>query len=253
VKSLVVAVAFLTRFPVGNLVSCDASDVARSAGWFPLVGVLLGLIYAGVAALCKDHLPLVVVAVLLVMLDALLTGALHYDGLADTLDGFGGGKDRDDVLRIMRDHNIGSFGGVALVVLVALKATAYAALLGRSGWIAPVILIPTLGRWSILLLAAMLPYARPSESVVRGMGKRSLVMGTLVLVVILAGSLTGSLSAAASLRACIAVGAIVAVTFLFGRFCRRRIGGITGDTLGANLQIGECTALLVFLWATHAP
>jgi cobalamin 5'-phosphate synthase/cobalamin synthase len=244
VKSLVVAVAFLTRFPVGNLVSCDASDVARSAGWFPLVGVLLGLIYAGVAALCKDHLPLVVVAVLLVMLDALLTGALHYDGLADTLDGFGGGKDRDDVLRIMRDHNIGSFGGVALVVLVALKATAYAALLGRSGWIAPVVLIPALGRWSILLLAAMLPYARPSESVVRGMGERSLLLGSVVVII--------GLIAAASLRAWMAVGVIIAVTFLFGRFCRRRIGGITGDTLGANLQIGECAALLVFLWTAHA-
>ena len=243
-KSLVVAVAFLTRFPVGKLVSCNAADVARSAGWFPLVGVFLGLIYAGVAALCKDHLPLAVVAVLLVMLDALLTGALHYDGLADTLDGFGGGKDRDDVLRIMRDHNIGSFGGVALVVLVALKATAYAALLGRSGWIAPVVLIPALGRWSILLLAAMLPYARPSESVVRGMGERSLLLGSVVVII--------GLIAAASLRAWMAVGVIIAVTFLFGRFCRRRIGGITGDTLGANLQIGECAALLVFLWTAHA-
>ncbi len=244
-RSLVVAFAFLTRIPVGTLVECDASDVARSAGWFPLVGIFLGLIEAGVAALCKHHLPLAVVAVLLVMLDALLTGALHFDGLADTLDGFGGGKDRDDVLRVMRDHNIGSYGGMALAALVALKVTAYAALLGGSGWIAPVVLIPALGRWSILLLAALLPYARPSESVVSGMGKRSLAMGTIVLVV--------ALIAAASFRAWVAVALVVAVTFLFGRFCLRRIGGITGDTLGANLEISECAALVVFLWTAHAP
>ena len=133
---------------------------------------------------------------------------------------------------------------MALVALVALKVTAYAVLLGRSEWNAPVILIPALGRWSILLLAAMLPYARPTESVVSGMGKTSLLLGSVVVVI--------GLIAAASLRAWIAVGVIAAVTFLFGRFCRSRIGGITGDTLGANLQLSECAALLVFLWSAHA-
>jgi adenosylcobinamide-GDP ribazoletransferase len=76
------------------------------------------------------------------------------------------------------------------------------------------------------------------------MGERSLLLGSVVVII--------GLIAAASLRAWMAVGVIIAVTFLFGRFCRRRIGGITGDTLGANLQIGECAALLVFLWTAHA-
>ena len=80
----------------------------------------------------KGYLPLGVVAVLLLLLDALVTGALHFDGLADTADGFGGGQSREDILRIMRDHAIGSYGGVALVVLVALKVTAYAAVLRRA-------------------------------------------------------------------------------------------------------------------------
>ena len=193
------------------------------------------------AAGLRGHLAAGIVAVLLVVLDALVTGALHYDGLADTTDGFGGGRTRDDILRIMRDHAIGSYGGVALALVIGLKATAYAALLQGSTWITAIILTPALGRWSILLLTATLPYARTSESAIGGMGKRSLVAGTLILLI--------ALAVAASPRAWIAVGTVIAVTTAFGFFCRRRIGGITGDTLGANLQLCECATLLTFLWA----
>jgi adenosylcobinamide-GDP ribazoletransferase len=241
VKSFVAAIAFLTRIPVGKMVTWDSSDVARSAGWFPLVGILLGATYCLAAALLKNHLPLAVAAVLLVILDAIATGALHFDGLADTADGFGGGKSPEDVLRIMRDHTIGSYGGFALAAVVALKVTAYAALLSQSNWIAALILTPAMGRWSILLLTATLPYARQSESVTVGMGKSSLVWGTAVISV--------ALVAALSLRACVAMVSTVAVTVLFGFYCRRQISGITGDTLGANLQLCESAALLTFLWS----
>lgn len=239
-RSLLAAIAFLTRLPVGRIAAFNAEDVSHSAGWFPVVGVLLGAIYSLVAFLLKDHLPLAIVAVLLVVLDALATGALHFDGLADTADGFGGGKNREDVLRIMRDHAIGSYGGVALATLVVLKAAAYASLLEQNIRIAALILTPALGRWSILLLTAALPYARTSASVVEGMGKRSLLWGTLAIA--------AALAAAMSVRAYIATAAVVMVTIAFGFYCRRRIGGITGDTLGANLQLCECAALLSFLW-----
>jgi adenosylcobinamide-GDP ribazoletransferase len=243
VKSFLAAMAFLTRFPVGRLAAFDAADVAHSAGWFPLIGVLLGAIYSLAAALLKSCLPLGVVAVLLVIIDALATGALHYDGLADTADGFGAGKDREDILRIMRDHAIGSYGGLALVLVVALKVAIYATLLNRTGWIAALILTPALGRWSILLLTATLPYARQSASVIDGMGKRSLIQGTAVILVVLV--------AAQSARVWIAMAAVLAVTTAFGFYCRRRIAGITGDTLGANLQLCESAALLTFIWGGH--
>ncbi len=239
-RSLLAAIAFLTRLPVGRFAAFSSEDVARSAGWFPLVGALLGAIYALAAFLLKGHLPLAVVAVVLVILEALATGALHFDGLADTADGFGGGKTRDDILRIMRDHAIGSYGGVAIATLVVLKVTAYAALMKQTAWLTALLLTPALGRWSILLLTAALPYARTSASVVQGMGKRSLLWGTL---------LTGiALVAAMSIRACIAAAVVIAVTTVFGLYCRHRIAGITGDTLGANLQLCESAALVTFLW-----
>jgi adenosylcobinamide-GDP ribazoletransferase len=241
VKSFLAAVAFLTRFPVGEIVAIDAADVARSAGWFPLVGLFLGAIYSLAAAALKDQLPPGVVAVMVVVLDALATGALHFDGLADSADGFGGGKNREDILRIMRDHSIGSYGGVALVVLIGLKVAAYAALLSRGNWLPALVLTPALGRWSTLLLTATLPYARQSPSVVDGMGKRALLWGTAVLVVALTVAMSG--------RAWVAMAAVLAVTAAFGFYCRRRIAGITGDTLGANLQLCESVALVTFLWA----
>jgi adenosylcobinamide-GDP ribazoletransferase len=243
VRLFVAAVAFLTRIPVGRA-AFETADVAHSAGWFPLIGVLLGIVYAGAAAAFKGHLPPAVISVLLIILDALATGALHFDGLADTADGFGGGRTREDTLRIMRDHSIGSYGGIALAAIVALKVTAYSTLLSRNDWLVALILTPALGRWSILLLTAILPYARQSPSVVEGMGKRSLFLGTLLTLAVM--------MAAISVRAWIALAAVVAVTTAFGFYCRRRIAGITGDTLGANLQLCESAALLTFLWAGHS-
>lgn len=242
-KSFLAAIAFLTRIPLGRLAFFDAADVARSAGWFPFVGALLGIIYCLAAVLLKGHLPATAIAILLVVLDALATGALHFDGLADTADGFGGGKNREDILRIMRDHAIGSYGGTALAALVALKVMAYAALLGRSNWITALILTPALGRWSILLLTATLPYARPSASVVERMGRWPLFWGTAAISVALAAATSG--------RAWIAMAVVVAVSAAFGFYCRRRIAGITGDTLGANVQLCECAALLTFLWVAY--
>lgn len=235
------AIAFLTRIPLGRAIAFDAADVTRSAGWFPVVGLLLGAIYAGAAAICAGHLPALVIAALLIVLEALLTGAMHFDGLADAADGFGGGRTRDDMLRIMRDHCIGSYGGTAIAACVLLKAAAYAALLGRPHWPAALILAPAVGRWSILLLSASLPYARASQSVVTGMGRRSLLWGSAAMLV--------ALLAARALRGWIALAAAVAATAVFGWYCRRRIGGITGDTLGANVELCENAALLVFLWA----
>jgi cobalamin synthase len=93
-----------------------------------------------------------VVAVLILLAEALLTGALHMDALAATADGFGGGRTRDDVLRIMRDHAIGSYGATALILLFAMKANSISALISRTPYSSFQILAPALGRWNIVLL-----------------------------------------------------------------------------------------------------
>jgi cobalamin 5'-phosphate synthase/cobalamin synthase len=240
VRALLTAFAFLTRIPVPGAASFDGDDVARSAEWFPLVGMVLGGMYSVAALVFRNHLPSLVCAALLILLDVLLTGALHFDGLADTADGFGGGKSIEDKLRIMRDHVIGSYGGVALALVVVLKVSAYSVILKQGDWLKVLVLIPGLGRWSILLMTAALPYARQSPSAIQGMGRRSLVFGSVLM---LAGT-----GVALSMRGWIAMAVVMAVSAGFGLYCKRQIRGITGDTLGANLQLCESAALLVFLW-----
>ncbi|MGP8244969.1 MAG: adenosylcobinamide-GDP ribazoletransferase [Bryobacteraceae bacterium] len=239
-RSLAAAIAFLTRIPVGRLVDFGRQDVARSAAWFPVVGALVGGIECLAAWLLRPHLPAAVTAVLLVALDVLLTGALHYDGLADSADGFGGGKDRDDILRIMRDHAIGSYGGVALVLAAGTKIAALATLLTGSAWPKALVAAPLLGRWAILVLSAALPYARPTASVVAGMGWKALAWGSLPTAL--------ALAAGRDPRLWIAAAAVLLVAAILSLYCRRKIGGVTGDTLGAGAELGEIAVLLVFLW-----
>jgi cobalamin 5'-phosphate synthase/cobalamin synthase len=242
--SLLAAISFLTRIPTGRWMVFDEKQVARSAAWFPFVGALIGALCALVAALLRGRVPWPMTAVAVLIIETLITGALHLDGLADTADGFGGGKDRDDILRIMRDHAIGSYGGAAISLLIALKLVAYSGVLQRTDWLAAVIVTPSLGRWSLLLLTAGLPYARSTSSPARQMGKAPLFVGTVMIVVLLV--------AVRLARAWAAAAAAVAVTVVFGLYCRRRIGGITGDTLGANLELCESAALVLFVWATRA-
>jgi adenosylcobinamide-GDP ribazoletransferase len=210
--------------------------------WFPLVGAAIGLIYVAVAWLAAPRLPGAVVAVLVVIAEAVLTGALHMDGLADTADGFGGGKDREDILRIMRDPAIGSYGAVAIALLVAFKIAVLSALLDRHAALPYLVLAPVLGRWTAAPLSRFLKYARPEKSAPAFAGTRELVWAT-----ILAAAIVPALGFYRALL-CWAVVAVVSV--VFGAFCYRKIGGITGDTLGAAIEISECAVLLAALVVT---
>jgi len=235
--SLAAAIGFLTRIPVGTAVG--PRDVGRAARWFPLVGAALGAVSLAVSYATRLGLPAAVTAVLIVGVEALLTGALHWDGLADTADGFGGGRTRDDALRIMRDPAIGSFGAVALLLTVALQLACLAELLTRQKAAPWLLLAPALARWSIVPLARFLPYARPSESVAGHIGSAELLWATAF-----AGALSIALAAWQGFACTCAVAAASAG---FGGFCRRRIGGITGDTLGAAVQISQTVVLLAAL------
>ena len=169
-KALLVATVFLTRLPLP--VAAEAADVGRAARWFPLVGAGLGVVAAlaatGMARI--PSLPPVLGALLLVGAGAWATGAIHLDGLADTADGFGGGRTRDDILRIMRDPVIGSFGAITLLLVMGLKVGALTTLLERQTAVPVLVAAPTLSRWTIVALSAWLPYARPEG----GLARRSL-------------------------------------------------------------------------------
>jgi cobalamin 5'-phosphate synthase/cobalamin synthase len=231
--SLLAAVAFLTRIPVSRAFSTE--QVARAAAWFPLVGGLLGLVYGAIWFGATRVAPPYVAAILVLACEALLTGALHFDGLADMADGFGGGHTRDDVLRIMRDHAIGTYGATALMLMLLLTASCLVALktpLLVACWLAAG---GAFGRWAIVLLSRTLPYARPDNAISSHIGARELVLATLTVCA------TGFLI---RWHALVAAAVTLLIAVALGAFARRRIGGITGDTLGAASQICETAVLL---------
>jgi adenosylcobinamide-GDP ribazoletransferase len=246
IPRIALAIGFLTRIPVGAKSACDPKEIARSLRWFPLVGGLLGGISAAAYWLLSRLFPPLITAVLIVAVDAALTGAMHFDGVADTADGFGGGRTTDDVLRIMRDHAVGSFGALALILLVALKVTAIATFVGNRQAFTALFLAPVLGRWSAVLLSALQPYARPPDhdspqsvgSPARFVGRVEAIVATVTALALAAAAGRWTGGAAMVL--------VAAVVIWWGWCCRRRIGGVTGDTIGAGVEISECLVLLLF-------
>ncbi len=243
---LAAAIAFLTRLPVGGDFAFDAKAVARSERWFPLVGALIGGISVAILWLAVPIFHSLLTAIVLAGANALLTGALHLDGVADTADGFGGGWTREDVMRIMKDHAIGSYGAIALILVLVLKIVTIATLIDAHRVISALIVAPVVSRWSAVLLSATQPYARQLVAdgqrsigpIAPFVGRTELIIASVTAVVIGA-----ALDRWRGPAACMLVAVSSA---LWGWCCRRRIGGITGDTLGANVEISECMVLLLF-------
>jgi len=211
--------------------------------WFPLVGLLIGGFFAVGSRLFAAVFPPLVAGLLIVAIEALLTGALHLDGLADTADGLAA-RTREDALRIMRDHAVGSYGAVALILVVALKAALIAALIERSRAVAYLALMPVLGRWSTVLLSATQPYARRTEAEgAPAGGSVTDLVGRAELAIASATAIPAAFILA-DWRGVTACAVVAVVSALWGRHCRRRIGGVTGDTLGTAVEVSEVLVLM---------
>jgi adenosylcobinamide-GDP ribazoletransferase len=236
-RALLAAIGFLTRLPVPVRVFDDADAQARSLAWYPLVGLLIGVLLAALAWALRDVPPLLAAALLLVAWVA-VTGALHLDGLADSADAWVGGLgDRARTLEIMKDPRSGPVGVVAIVLLLLLKFAALASL-PRGAWIV-LPLAPMLAR--AVLTAAFLttPYVRAG-----GLGSRLAAaphwacVVALLLAVVFCLLLPGW-------RAVVGAAVAVLVFVLWRRACLQRLGGMTGDTCGALTELVEAAVLIV--------
>ncbi|HWL79807.1 MAG TPA: adenosylcobinamide-GDP ribazoletransferase [Roseomonas sp.] len=240
---LAAAFGLLTRLPLGILPQpADAAGYARAAWAWPLAGAVVGAFGGGTQALLTAAgLPPGLAAPWALAAMLLASGALHEDGLADTADGFGGGRDRDRKLEIMRDSRIGSFGALALVLSLALRGGALA---GLAYPLAAMAAAGALSRAAMLLPLLALPPARHnglSARLGRPPGKAAL-MGAIIATA-LAGLL---LPPGAAIPAVVAaLGGAAALTAL----ARAQIGGQTGDVLGASAVLAECAVLSVLVAA----
>ncbi len=232
------ALTFLTVLPWPRLRLAGPEELARSLFWFPWVGALLGLLYGG-AALAFSHLwRAPVAAAVLLALPVLLTRGLHLDGLADTLDGLGGGKDPASRLAVMKDSRLGSFGALGLVVVLLLKYALFGDAL-EHGALKGLILSPVLSRWGMVCLAFLSPYARTEgglgQAMTEGITPRTFWGATF--------SALGLSLVLLSVRGAFLLAATGLVVVGLSRVFRRKLGGITGDVLGATNELLEVLVL----------
>lgn len=234
--------AFLTIFPTARDLAMEPERLGRSMAFFPGVGLVLGLGLVVVNWVLTPLIPGAVLDCLLILILIAVTGALHLDGIADLVDGLAGGKDREGVLRIMKDSRVGAIGVVGLVMVLLLK---YLSLYHvppavKSG---ALIFMPAAGRWMQVLLAVLCPYVR-SEGGTGGAfvdhaGERELILATAT--VLLAALVLFGLKGIALV---LLLG--IAGTVLW-RYFDHRLGGVTGDVLGAATEVTEVFILLSIL------
>lgn len=242
IRRFALALAFLTRLPVAPAQASEV-DVGRSLAFFPLVGLLLGLALAALAALAGVRLPAPVVAVGLVALLALLTGGLHLDGVADVFDALGApGADRERRLEILRDSRIGAHGATALGFVLLGKVAALQAVV-EAGDPSLLVVFPAVARWAAGLVLLGFPYARPEGlgSPFWAHGRASDAAWASVVVLAAVVWLGGN--------AWLAALATLALLAGFATLATRRFGGITGDVCGAVIELGEVAFLVLALVA----
>ena len=239
IRDFLSAIRFLTVFPLSSDPSTKPDTLARSMLFFPAVGLLIGALSVGFFMIAQSFLPPRVAVLALLVAPILISGGLHVDGFADFCDGFFGGKDKSGILRIMKDSRIGAWGALGIALLVLIKFELLQTLPDRT---VIFLLAMAASRWAQVVLSFFLPYAG-SEN---GMG--NLVAGK-VLIRELSGATLFLLFAvlAAGKRGLIIFTVLLAFLFLLGLFFKNRVGGVTGDLLGAA---SELTEVFIFLTAT---
>src|SRR5580704_8438452 len=236
------ALMFMTRLPVGKGYVFRSQDLPRSAVYFPIVGVMIGLL-VGLVLLCAEPFFPPVIAVLFCMgTTVLVTGALHEDGLADAMDGLLGGQEPRQRLEIMRDSRLGSYGAVALWFSLTAKAFVLTSLLeeGVLKAVTALIVAQGLGRAATVALLFSHPYVRSDQSKATPFGNAVTLKEALlasIFPVLLSFVLLGNKSVLTLIVA-------AAGTWAAGRYFQKKIGGITGDCLGAASQLIELVCYL---------
>ena len=254
-KSLLTALAFLTVFPIRFRESPSPAIVAQSRFWYPLVGLLLGLVLGGWTALIGQLGEPLLQAFLILLAWAGLTGALHVDGFCDLCDSLFGGQTTADRLRIMKDPHLGTFGLVGGVLLLLGKFVALQSVVRGTGsatgaWVVCAAVL--ISRCLVLCVAAKARYPRPE-----GTGK-ALIEATSWKeaggFAVLAAGIAWSIAPYYYSNWGMAVGLFVCpflAVMLLRWICQRRLGGITGDCLGTAIELCEVICLMSFAIAKN--
>jgi adenosylcobinamide-GDP ribazoletransferase len=243
-RKFICSLQFLTTIPIpGNYVKGE-NDLAHSMAFYPVVGLILGLISVllyRVSGLC--FIPTVSLVITFI-LSIILTGGLHIDGFADMCDGFYVGKNKTEILTIMKDSHIGTMAVIGIFCLLILKLSLLYSLLQKEKLLIGLILVPTVSRWIMAVIASSYPYARSegtAKPFVQNAGIKEIFFSSLFAAII-SFAIYGW------------VGILIAMvtllfSFIIAHWVQSQIGGVTGDILGGLNEMAEIAALLLLQYS----
>lgn len=242
------SLAFLTRIPVGpRSYTYDSRTFSRSIIWFPLAGMLIGLVNAGLYLLLQKALPIPILAVVALLVPVFLSGAMHFDGLLDTCDGVFSGRSRERSLEIMKDSRIGAMGVLGGISDVLLRYTALISL-PLEIWPALLIAQPVAGRWVISMALHIFPYARKEGGLGLGFNQHK----NIVYVVLSTGLALLTVYVLSGFAGMAITGLTGLTSLLIALWASNRLGGLTGDVYGALNEAAEIMFMLFWVIGSHS-
>ena len=251
--SFLAALKFLTIIPLPWRREASPEELGRSLVYFPVVGIIIGLILAGLSWLLGLILPPAVVNVLLIVCLAVISGALHLDGFVDTCDGIAGHKTVEARWQVMRDSRAGGFGIAGVCLLLLVKYISLNSV-PESLLMLTLILMPVVSRWAMVYALFAYPYARPS-----GLGKvfkqeanwQRFSLATIITLAV-AMVLTLLPNIAYSYLAGLAImGGSWIIVMIVATYLKRKFAGLTGDTYGAINEVAEVSVLILVCLLAH--
>ncbi len=245
-KPLFSALRFLTVLPIPESWCGDGDDFDNSPNWYPAVGLLIGLLLATLDLLFCWLFPISIANILLLLALVAISGALHLDGLADSADAFFSSRPRERMLEIMKDSCAGPMGVTAIVFILLAKFAVLLAIPTNWRW-QVIVLMPLAGRCTLPVISSWLPYARATGTAAftnnKPSNKRLFIASS-----VLTGAAVFITGIMAGLLITVTTGIMV---WVLGRYSNRKIGGFTGDTLGATCELIELLPPLCIIFLAH--
>lgn len=237
-RLFLVALEFLTILPIRLRKETDSKELAKSIMYFPVVGLFLGICLVILEYILSYFFPTSIVRLVLIGFLIFITGGLHIDGLADTIDALASRKKSEDALKIMRESTVGPIGASCIFIFILAKYIALGEFFGGRLY-AMFLLFPMAGRMGMVTACCLFPYARAEGTgkafITKGAAKEFIISGTISFI-------AGIILFRA--RALFILGSVIIIVVILGKYFTKKLGGITGDILGFINEIGELVALL---------
>lgn len=240
VQNFILMLQFLTRLPINLALPCEPLNFRRGTVFFPVVGLVIGAFQWLVFYFASMALPADITAILVVAAGVIITGALHLDGLGDVCDGFFAFKGKDRIIEIMKDSRIGTYSCIAVILDLMLRYACYSNLITHDLSFG-IIAAPVISKTVFILLFYIGKQAKT-------LGTGNLFIGNVGIEELFMSFFIGISEVVFLLgvnKAPVIILAAVIATVVFNKYCEKKIGGLTGDTLGANNEIVEILTLIL--------